>query len=357
MSGVPQVGFDIRRATMWPRTGIARYGRNLLRAMLEAEPRDLRIRPIDTAGAPRWPDAIAVGRSLPAWRRALQEQVRMTCVSARLQLLHLPWSEGPVRPRCPLVLTLFDLATLENPSVYGAGFRAYYHTLLRRHMGRAALVIVSSEATLEAARERWPLQRFRLIPLAVDPVFAMAEEAVRTPEPTVLYTGGFDPRKRVGDLVEAVARVRASVPSVELVLSGDPPPRLIGEIRARLDSGVVFTGYLSDEQLACWYQRAWAVAYPSSAEGFGFPIVEAFASGTPLVATRAGSIAEVAQGAALLVEPGDVVGLADAIIRLLTEPSLGRRLREAGLEVAATVAWSDVARSTLDAYREVLAAG
>jgi glycosyltransferase involved in cell wall biosynthesis len=350
--GRPQVAIDVRRATLWPQTGIARYSRNLLVNLQRLQLSDLTIRAIDVSGSSQWPGALAVGRGRPALRRAMEEQVQMAALTRKLDLLHLPWSEGPVRPACPFVLTLFDLATVEHASSYELGFRAYYNTLLRAHMRGAATVIVTSQATLQAARERWPRQRFRLIPLAVDSCFRASEGDSRTSEPTILYTGGFDPRKRVGDLFEAVARVGSSV---KLVLTGSPPPGIVKLAERTLDRRVSFSGYVSDEQLASLYRRAWLVAYPTQMEGFGFPVVEAFASGTPVVATSVGSIAEVAGDAALLVSPGDVDALAEAIQRLLSDEQLRRSLRAAGLRRVASYSWDAVASRTLAVYRELLA--
>jgi glycosyltransferase involved in cell wall biosynthesis len=351
---MPLIGLDVRRATLWPQTGIARYGRNLLRSIQVAPAEDLHVRAIDVSGSLLWPGAIAVGRGTPAPRRAIQEQVHMTALTRRLDLLHLPWCEGPAHPLCPFVVTLFDLTTLNKASSYELGFRVYYNTLLRAHMRRADAVIVTSQATLDAARERWPHQRYRLIPLAVDPWFRVKESESRTPEPTILYTGGFDSRKRVPDLIEAVVRVRARIPSVQLILSGEAPPALIDLAKRRLGRQVTFSGYIGDEELAARYRRAWVVAYPTDLEGFGFPIVEAFASGTPVLATSAGSVAEVAGDAALLVSPGDVEELTDAIERLLSDDRLRDSLRSAGLRRASRFSWNEVARRTMDVYREAL---
>src|SRR5207248_6725591 len=102
--------------------------------------------PIDVAGGPPRRRAIEVGRGRPELVSALEEQVAIAAMTRRLYLLHLPWTEGPVRPGCPLVLTLFDLSLLERASAYGVGFRVYYTNLLRAHMQRASAVIVSSEA-------------------------------------------------------------------------------------------------------------------------------------------------------------------------------------------------------------------
>jgi glycosyltransferase involved in cell wall biosynthesis len=221
-------------------------------------------------------------------------------------------------------------------------------------MHLAAAVIVTSHATLDAARERWPDQRYRVIPLATDPWFHPDETEVRTSQPTVLYTGGFDPRKRVADLIDAVVRLRVLVPEVRLVLCGAPPRAIVDLAERKLADRVEFSGYLEDEELAGWYRRAWVVAYPTDMEGFGFPLLEGFASGTPVVATRVGSIPEIAGDAAALVERGDVEQLADALGRLITDNQLSEKLRIAGLRRASEFTWGQVARSTLAVYREVI---
>ncbi len=355
MQHPPRVGLDLRRTTLWPQTGIARYGRNLFRSIRAAQPGDLDVCAIDVSGSSNWPGAITVGRGTPAPRRAIQEQVRMAALTRHLDLLHLPWSEGPVHPLCPLVLTLFDLATLDRASSYELWFRVYYNTLLRAHVRQSSMVVVTSQATLDAARERWPNQRYRLIPLAVDPCFRVLEGEIRTSEPTILYSGGFDIRKRIPDLIEAVAQVRPSFPSLRLIISGVAPPAIVELARRSLGGQVMFSGYLSDEELAAWYRRAWIVAYPTDMEGFGFPIVEAFASGTPVVATRVGSVEEVSGNAAVLVSPGDVEELGEAIKRLLEEDTLRDSLRLAGLQRASGFSWDVIAARTMDVYREVLA--
>jgi glycosyltransferase involved in cell wall biosynthesis len=355
MTQTKLVGLDMRRATLWPQTGIARYGRNLLEAIQADPPADLLVRAIDIDGTSRWPRAITLGRGSPGWRRVFAEQAGMLKVSRRLDLMHLPWSEGPLKPLCPLVITLFDLATLDEASSYSLGFRAYYNTLLRVHMRSATSVIVTSQSTLDAARERWPHQVYHLIPLAVDPMFTSDHGESRTDEPTILYTGGFDARKRLSDLIAAVALLQHDMPSVRLVLSGAPTHEFIDRAASTLGKGVIFTGYLDDGELASWYRRAWIVAYPTDAEGFGFPIVEAFASGTPVVATRAGSVEEVAAGAAHLVSPGDIDELADTLKRLLSDAELRDSLRVAGILRAASRTWQDVARDTLEVYHQALA--
>jgi glycosyltransferase involved in cell wall biosynthesis len=348
------VAIDLRRATLWPHTGIGRYARSLMREMLALDPLDLDLRAIDLADSAAWDGALPAGIGSSAVRRLVQEQWHMARLSRRVDLLHLPWCEGPARPHAPLVLTLFDLATLDGARGYDWTFRAYYNTLLRLHIRRAALILVASETSLEAVTARFPGKACRCIPLGVDPVFRSDNGESRSAEPTVLYSGGYDPRKRVGDLLGAIAAIRKHEPDTRLVLTGRPPPTVLEAAHAALGSALVLTGYVDDDELAAWYRRAWAVAYPTDLEGFGFPVVEAFASGTPVVATSGGSVGELLAGAGLLSPPGDSAMLAEHLLAVLQDDVLRDRLTAAGLSRASRFRWPDVAAETLDAYRDVL---
>jgi glycosyltransferase involved in cell wall biosynthesis len=161
------------------------------------------------------------------------------------------------------------------------------------------------------------------------------------------------PRKNLLRLIDAVALVAREMP-ISLRVVG-PDGFQAKQIRDRLDglAEVEITGYVSDEQLVAEYQRADVFVYPSIYEGFGLPIVEAMASGIPVVTSTGGSLPEVAGDAALIVDPLDVAAIASAIHRIASEPSLRERLRTLGLARSARFTWRDAARAHLDVYREV----
>lgn len=354
---LPVVGIDVRRATLWPQLGISRYTRSLLGAMAHLQPDDLRIHAIDLDDSPHWAglgvERVGSGRGM--LDRLKQEQLRMPRVSRELELLHLPWSEGPLLPACPLVLNLHDLSTLETAREHRLRFRAYYNTLLRAHLRRAALVIVPSHATLEAARARWPNLRYAVVPYGVDATFYGASRTAVDREPMVLYTGGFDPRKRFGDLLAAFEVVSRAQSEVSLVVSGDAPPTVRQLVAAHPAADrITLTGYVDDHALAAWYARARVVVYPSELEGFGFPVLEAFASGAPVVATNAGSIPELAGAGALLVPPRVPQRLAEALLSVLGDDALAAELCKAGRKRVDAYSWEATARQTLDIYRELL---
>ena len=122
-----------------------------------------------------------------------------------------------------------------------------------------------------------------------------------------------------------------------------------------LGDAVRWTGYLPDADLVRLYQQARVLVMPSLYEGFGLPVIEAMACGTPVVCSRIGALEEVAGDAALFVDPESVPDMAGAIGRVLTEPALASDLSARGLRRAAGFTWETTARRTLELYREALA--
>ncbi len=176
----------------------------------------------------------------------------------------------------------------------------------------------------------------------------------------ILWVGRPDPYKNLAGLIAAFARLKheAHFPAI-LRLAGSRDARYpeAGRLAAQLgvERDVVQTGYLTDDQLVREYQGADVFVLPSFYEGFGLPVLEAMACGTPVVCSRQGSLPEVAGDAALQVRPQDVPGLAEAIRRVLSEPALAADLAARGLRQAARFTWAATAQETLRAYWRALA--
>jgi glycosyltransferase involved in cell wall biosynthesis len=174
--------------------------------------------------------------------------------------------------------------------------------------------------------------------------------------PYLLYVGNVTPRKNIARLFESFAAVHARHPAVSLVIGGKRRWNN-AEIDAafeRLDLGssVRFTGYMDDADLPAVYSAAEVFVFPSRYEGFGLPLLEAMACGAPVVTSTASSLPEVAGDAALLVDPDDTNGLAEAIERLLTDEPLRADLRNRGIRHAAGFTWKRAAHETLIVYQE-----
>jgi glycosyltransferase involved in cell wall biosynthesis len=354
---VKSVFFDARRASWYPEIGLSRYARSLLAAMLTMRPQDLQIIPLDLDGSGNWTSepTIRLGPGHHFLQRLEQEQVRIASKSRRADLLHLPWFEGPLYPGCPLVVTIHDLDTLSHPKRYPLRFRVYYNSLLRRYVRVARRIITTSHATLEALRERWPSQRYEVIYQGVDAVFRASDSGhSRSSEPFILYSGGWGQRKRLDLLLSACQRLWQAQPEVRLVATGVPGNKE-RELMERTGSDrIVLPGRVTDATLAELYQNALVVAYPSAMEGFGFPIVEAFASGTPVVALKSGAVSEIAGDAALLVEGEDADDYAEALLTVIRDARLTKELSERGLLRVRNFSWAETARRTLEVYRSVL---
>ena len=252
-----------------------------------------------------------------------------------------------------------------------------YMRLMTRLAARSAdRIIAVSEATKRDLQRvlRVPDRQIVVIHEAVGPEFAQppapaAVEAVirryGLARPYCLFVGNLEPRKNLSRLIEAFGLVRthlrAAGQAPQLVLAGTRAWLYNGVLRAvethGLATGVVFTGYVPPADLPALYAAAACFVFPSVYEGFGLPVLEAMAAGTPVVASRAGAIPEVAGDAALLIDADRPAVIAEAIETVLADPLLRGRLVERGRARARTFTWEDVARQTLAVYEGVYERG
>jgi glycosyltransferase involved in cell wall biosynthesis len=260
--------------------------------------------------------------------------------------------------RAPLVLTIHDLTFLSHPSHFtsrGIRFFRKALTLARRH---ARLITCPSQATLAACLSAgFESDRLRVVPWGVrvralsDGQLERVRNRYRLHRPYVLFCGTVEPRKNLRRVLESFRALDR--PDVELVLAG---PRGwkedIGDAIARLEGRARWLGFVPGEDLDAIYAGAAVFAYPSLAEGFGFPVLEAMARGVPVVTSAGTATEEVAADAALLVDPLDVDTIAGAIERALTDRGLAQRLGEAGRARAATYTWERSAELMAGVYAE-----
>ena len=333
------------------RTGDESYVENLLRELVPLAG-DLRLAAVvrDPARVPEGIEPLA----LPAHSQVARMAVSLPRLLRRVQpaLAHFLHVVPPLY-RGRAVLTVQDLSFEHEPGLMPARDRLFFRTLVRPSARRAARVLTGSERTRDdlVARYRVPVERVVLTPYGVDPAF--------TPEgprpngiPYALFVSALHPRKDPLSALEALALVPGEL---RLVMVG-PDKGLAPAVRERADrlglgGRVELRGHVPKEELASLYRGAGCLVFPSLYEGFGLPIVEAMASGTPVVTTHAGATTEVAGDAAVLVEPGDPVALAGGIERALADRE---RLVAAGFERVRRYSWAETARLTLDVYRELL---
>ncbi|MBI2016450.1 MAG: glycosyltransferase family 4 protein [Candidatus Rokubacteria bacterium] len=264
------------------------------------------------------------------------------------------------------VITIHDLTLLLFPQFHPAERREVLGQNVAAAARRADRIIADSHCTKRDVVRLlgMPPEKVTVIHLAPAPAYAPREAADVAPvlerfhiqfRGYLLHVGTIEPRKNLVRLLRAYARLRREGFDLPLVLAG-PQGWDNGEAQRSaealcLGQVVVWTGYLPEEDLVALTAGAGAVAFPSLYEGFGLPVVEAMAAGTPVVTSATSSLPEVAGDAALLVDPQDEDGLAAALRRILKDRDLWEDLRRRGLARARTFSWERTARETLAVYR------
>jgi glycosyltransferase involved in cell wall biosynthesis len=302
---------------------------------------------------------------------SLRQQWAVPAALARLHadLYHSAFYLMPYWPRVPAVVTCYDLIPLLYPDYFSPTRRAVYALAHRLAIARAGAILAISETTradlvrlLGVASER-----VHVTPLAADPRFRplpaerlaglRAERGL--PERYVLYVGSNKPHKNLVGLVRAFARLcgNGEAADVALLVAGPwdgryPEAKLAAE-REGIAARVRFLGPVPDADLPALYGAAAVFAFPSEYEGFGLPVLEAMACGTPVVCGRTSSLAELVADAALLVDPLDVEALGEALARGLADEGLRAALRQRGLARAAAFSWERTAAETLSIYQRV----
>ncbi|HUF32046.1 MAG TPA: glycosyltransferase family 1 protein [Acidimicrobiales bacterium] len=270
----------------------------------------------------------------------------------------------PPMSRRPTTLTVHDCWCARHPEACAPAVRAAT-AAVQRAVDRGAWVHASTDHVAREVRDVYGAERLVVVPFGVPPV---AEVPPSPPgPPTIVSLATLDPRKGLDGLVRAFgALVASGAPGVpddlRLVLAGadDAGRPAVDEAVAGLDPAVAarvdLPGAVSDARRAALLRGAAVLAYPSLDEGFGFPLLEAMSVGTPVVASSAGAIPEVAGDAAELVAPGDDAALAAALARVLGDDAHRSTLVAAGRARAASYSWAHHAAGMAALWREAVAA-
>jgi glycosyltransferase involved in cell wall biosynthesis len=287
-----------------------------------------------------------------------------------VDVLHSPHYTTPLAPgRWRRVITFHDVTFFLLPQRYPILRRLYFQGASHAGARLADLVIAVSETVKGDVVRHLGLaaEKVRVVPLAPGPGFQPLEdparmEAVRDryrlPPRFILNVGTLEPGKNQATLVRAFHRLKGQGLEQGLVIAGqkgwmyEKLFRLVDGLG--LGKDVRFVGHLPEADLAAVYNMADLFVFPSLYEGFGLPPLEAMACGLPVVASNAPALAEVLNGAALLVNPSDVDALAEAAARALRDKRLRSRLRRQGLERASQFSWQRTARGTVAAYEAAL---
>jgi glycosyltransferase involved in cell wall biosynthesis len=326
----------------------------------------------DPAHLGRYPQAkeiVLPGKSPLArlWREHVL--LPLACRRERVELLHCPKSAIPFFSSCPVVVTLHDLIPVKHPELEKLTAQLYWRLHIRRAAQKSDFVITISEwAKMEIMLEYGvPEERIAVIMQSFDPAMLLSRSSeegrvIRSryglSDRFILYVGTIQPRKNLVALIEAynlLKKDREDIPKLVIVgRKGWLYEKLFIRISdLGLTDDVIFTGFVSDEELPFIYDGAVLFVYVSLLEGFGRPPLEAMACGIPVIASNTSAIPEVVGDAGITVNPTDVTEIAAAMKQILIDPYLAAELSESGRKRAAFFSWDVATHETLAVYKKV----
>ncbi len=369
--------------------GVSNYCRNLLTALAAetdgnqvtafVNDRDFRFpqrRPGMELRHTSWPAAAPVLRII--WE---QTALPLAAMTAQGNLVHGLVNTLPLATRVPGVVTVHDLSFIRMPERFPRLKRFYLGQLCRASARRARRVIAVSKQTAADVRAEFGVDsrrvevvyngvggQFRPLPAAEVTDF---RELMGLPDRFLLYVGTLEPRKNLPHLLRTFAKWRAESVigrDVGLVVAGGKGWHYqeifsladeLGLTGGPSEKGpiVQFPGFLPERDLCLWYNAASGFVYPSLFEGFGLPVLEAMASGTPVICSNTPSLQEVAGDAALIVPAQDQSALQDAFECLFTDRQTATVLRKLGLRQARNFSWERTAKETMDVYESAVSGG
>lgn len=358
------------RSLRSPMTGIGRYTLNLANAMtglLEPEALTLFVtREVQGLSGLRCRKVVApVPTPHEVFRAAWEHTLVPYEVRRRdIDVYHSPNYTLPFNLPCESVVTVHDLAFMDR-RFHNTRLRLYLTLLTKLSLRRAERVIAVSRYTKGQLEERFPFLagKVSVVYSGLDPAFAAAakkngsEPRKPSGKPYALFVGSIEPRKNLPRLIRAFEMTMSDtgLPH-ELVLCGPWGWRYKAVVeawqRSPMRDRIRHTGYVAAEKLPDLYAGADVLMYPSLDEGFGFPIIEAMSTGTPVITGDCSALPETAGGAAITVPPSDTQAIASAMERVLTDAGLAEDLVKRGRRRAADFTWERAASETVAIYRQ-----
>lgn len=353
------IGIDASRAVKEKRTGTEQYSWEIIRALLAADKTNryqLYAPKMPTADFGDHPNA--EWKIIPPQRLWSQLALASELRKNTPDVLFVPSHVVPVLSHLPTVVMIHGLEFLRFPHAYGRRERAYLKFSTATSLSKAKKVIVPSEQTKRDVMKfyKTPASKIIVINEAYNKAnYNVMSEAGDRPiaEPYIFSLGRLEERKNQALLIDAFQLLRKEKGDVKLVLAGKPGfgaeniMKKIEMLPSSIRESVILPGFLSEADAARYFRHAAVFAYPSLYEGFGIPILEAFGSGTPVVASNTSCLPEVAGEAAILLQPDNALSWAAAFSRIIHQPHYAEELRQKGLKRAEEFSWAKAATETL----------
>ncbi len=364
------IGVDARPVSYPPLTGIGVYLNNLLQAIQELDEENhyylISNKAINFEVVnPQWKKI--EGRFPQRMISTLWMQCCIPHIASKLKL-DLFW--GP-RHQLPLfmpkniktVLTIHDIVHVLFPHTMNLPTLITERLLMKQSIRRADYVIADSISTASGIQEHYQTEPTSIgvvypgAPAFAEHIHSPISADEKLPQKFFLFVGTLEPRKNLKAILSAFALLDADREDVDLVIVGNigwkskDAINLLGMHRHR--NRIHLAGYVDDARLSFIYQNALCLLYPSLYEGFGFPILEAMNYGVPVITSNVSSMPEVAGDAALLIDPNDEKGLADAMKRILVNDEIRKIMISKGYERVKKFSWKRCAEETLDTFEKV----
>jgi glycosyltransferase involved in cell wall biosynthesis len=368
-----KIAFDVSYV-QHRRAGLGRYAVNVLDALLEYDRTNeyvlhgwsFGIDSAAIAARARARVSLSIGRIPGQFKRLYWNRIRFPSIEAFCGVTDIFHSMDPLLPRttsAKTICTVHDIAYKKFPHLFEARVPAW-DLFVKRSLRVADAIIVLSEHTKADLQEHFDVEvgKISVVPIPPAPIFHRSQDKNSAKggreKPYLLYVGTIEPRKNIISIIKAFEILRQQqTKDVELVIAGKRGwlyDDVFEAIRSSpFSSSIHYLDFVSDEELARLYRSALAFVFPSHYEGFGSPIVEAMASGTPIITSNNSSLREIADGVALLVTPTAVDELAEAM-RLLVEDEVRRvEMRQRGLQVVQRFTPEATAKAILRVYNSL----
>ena len=365
------VAFDVTSFSRF-KAGVEYYIKNMFMAISRADLNGLNFISIDLSSNRKESNTSVFTKIFRGFNLIYQIQIRLPYLLSknRISVLHSPAYVSPVFKICPYVMTIHDLSFMLFPEMFISTYRLYLKILMPLSVKRADLIIAVSEHTKQDIIKilKVPEEKIKVIYEGAEERFYKSHSPYliksfikknNLPEKFILFVGTLEPRKNLKGLLKAysIYSKRTDKP-LKLVLTGmkgwlyNDVFELIETLN--LKDNVIFTGYLSDDEMPYLYNAASLFVYPSFYEGFGLPVVEAMACGTPVIASNVSSLPEVLGNAGILIDPNNIEEIALAIQNILEDDKFRHELIEKGLTRAKDFSWDKAAQETIKIYKECI---
>lgn len=318
-----------------------------------------------------WPITLKSGSLVSQFIKVFWEKFYLTHELNRYQvdLLHDPSFSLPFNYQKPKILTVHDLSFLRFPAAFTARTYFYHKLFLGKVIEMADIVIAVSENVKQDIKEfyRTKDKKLRVIYEGVNDIYlepddcgmnGKASNKFTAGKPYILSVSAMNPRKNIPRILKAFSLLKDRHKDLLLVLVGRKAwgcadiEKTVNELD--LNGRIIFTGYVDDNTLRCLYKNSLAFLYPSLYEGFGLPLLEAMACGTPVITSNISAMPEIAGQAALLVDPFNHCQIAEAIESILVNAPVRNELIRQGKERLKCFSWRRAAEQTLEVYRSLM---